>query len=95
MNEILFLILAWLPIPVEATFLVIIFKILIKKVSDSVSVPEKQLKATKELDAKIGYLSREITHLVEINESLHKDNIALKMQLRGHKHYGEEQVKKN
>ena len=95
MNEILFLILAWLPIPVEATFLVIIFKILIKKVSDSVSVPEKQLKATKELDAKIGYLSREITHLAEVNENLHKDNIALKMQLRGHKHYGEEQVKKN
>lgn len=95
MNEILFLILAWLPIPVEATFLIILFKMVIKKVGESVSLPEKQLKATKRLEEQGASLFREITQLKEINEQLHKDNVELKMQLRGFKRYGEEQVKKN
>lgn len=95
MNEILFLILAWLPIPVEATFLIILFKMVIKKIGESVSLPEKQLKTTQKLEGQVASLSRSISELVEINEQLHKDNVELKMQLRGFKRYGEEQVKKN
>lgn len=95
MNEILLLILTWVPIPAELVFMIFIFVGIKKRVNNAVSTPEKQLEKLGQLEKKIGFLASQLMKSNEENEQLHKDNVSLKMELRGHNRYGEKHVSEN
>ena len=95
MEQILLLIFSWIPVPVELTFLLILLARAKKIIKDAVSIPEKQLKATQALQEQVKNQNSQLTKVIEENEQLHKDNVELKLELRGHRKYGKDEVKKN
>ena len=94
MNEILLLVLAWLPVVAESGLFVALIKFLAKKMKEHFTMPEKIVNETKELKGSVGALNKQIAMLIEENRKLLRQNENLVMKLRGFKNYGEN-VEKN
>ena len=94
MNEVLLIVLTWLPVVAESGLFVIVAKFLAKKMKDHFSTPENMLKEVKDAKASIGALHREIADLIAENRKLIRLNEQLTMKLKGFKDYDEE-IKKN
>lgn len=90
MEQILLLILSWIPIPAEIILLIVIFVKTKATVNNAVSLPKKQVKATEDLKEQVKTLNIKLVKMIEENEQLHKDNVDLKLELRGHRKYGKD-----
>lgn len=83
MNEILLLILSYLPIPVELAFFLLIAKFIKGLLSKASALPDKLVKETTETKNAVVRVVSQNEDLKQINEKLAQENEELKALLKG------------
>lgn len=94
MNQVVLLVLTWLPVVAQTGLFAFIAKFISKKMKEHFDTPERTNKEIKELRSELGKLNKNNCDLIEYTKKLLEDNKNLKMQFKGIKNYGEN-VKKN
>ena len=93
MNEVLLIVLTWLPVVAESGLLVILAKVFKKLLKEHFSIPEKIVKENKELRGDIVNLNKGLMNLSEENRALKEEIRKLILEMRGIKSH--ESIKKN
>ena len=83
MNDILLLVLTWLPVVAESGLFVVIAKFVAKKTKDHFSIPEKIVKENSELRGEVGKLNKRLNEEVEEVKKLREELNRFSLQLRG------------
>ena len=83
MNDILLLVLTWLPVVAESGLFVVIAKFVAKKTKDHFSIPEKIVKENSELRGEVGKLNKRLNEEVEEVKKLREEPNRFSLQLRG------------
>lgn len=83
MNDILLLVLTWIPVIAESGLAVVLVKYIAKKLEKHFSTPEKLLGEIKELRASNGALNKQIAMVIEENRKLQRQNHKLLMKEKG------------
>lgn len=94
MNEVVLIIVSWLPVLVESGFFVVIVKFLDKQLKNHFSTPEKLIKEIKDLKASNAALNKQVALVIEENHKIQRENHRLMMKEKGFRDYDEE-VSKN
>ena len=95
MNEILLLILTWLPIPVEVAGFIVVLKVMLKEIVKKLEIPDKLVKVTDNMRKEMYELNKANAEIIALNKKLLEDNEQLKLQLKGVIAHGKERFKKN
>lgn len=93
MNEILLLVLTWLPVLAESGLFVIVGKFLSKQLKEHFSLPKRIVEESKELKREISSLNQKLASLAGENAGLKEEIHKLILEMRGIK--ANESVKKN
>ena len=83
MNEILLLVLTWLPVVAESGLFVVIAKFVARKLKEHFSIPEKIIKENSELRGEVGKLNKRLSDELEETKKLKEDLERLTLQLKG------------
>ena len=83
MNEIVLLVLTWLPVVAESGLFAVIAKFIAKKMKDHFSIPEKIVKENSELRAEVGRLNKRINEEVEEIRKLREELNRFSLQIKG------------
>ena len=83
MNNILVLILSWLPVPIEFAGIVLACKFLSKKVKETVSEPSKAIKASEKVSQELSALNAKLKECLDLNCKLLSENEQLRRERKG------------
>lgn len=94
MNEVVLIIVSWLPVLVESGFFVFIVKYFGKQLKNHFSTPEKLIKELKDLKSSNAAINKQLALVIEENHKIQRENHKLIMKEKGFRDYDEE-VSKN
>lgn len=95
MNQVVLLILTWLPAVISSVVLPVSAKFIVSGIKKALEKPEKQEKELKDLRSDLGRLNKCNNELADLCKKLLEDNESLKLQIKGVIQNGREKIKKN
>ena len=93
MNQIVTLVLTWLPLLFESGLLIYIIRFIAKELKKHFSIPEKLVTEIKDLKLEIRNVNNNNAKISEENKKLQDQVYRLTMQLKGINVYGEKERK--